>query len=431
MNPDTLIPPPNKKEEKKFRFFKIILPFFIIITGSVIAWYLYETAPKALKKIPVKPVEHVRVISAHRTTEEIILHLMGNVIPSREILLKPRVSGEITEINQKFMIGGCFNKGDFILQIDPEDYELAVKRKESNVALAANDLTLELGRQDVAKREWELLNQNKFNQGKFNQSNLNQNRLNQNKAGDEFDRELALRQPQLEKARANLLAARAELQQSMLDLERTSVKAPFNGIVLEKFVDSGSQVSTQDRLAVLAGTDAFWINVNIPVDRLRWLLIPKFDGDIGSHAKIIDGNNPGQHFERKGRIIKLLGNLETEGRMARILVSVDDPLGLQIDPEKAEAALSPLLLGDYVRVEICGLSIKGIFSIPRTAVHNNRVWIAKEDGRLDIRDVDIIWKNARTAFIRDGLNNNENIVISDIAVPTAAMPIKILKPGTK
>ncbi len=417
MNPNTSIPSPNKKKEKKSRFFKIILPFLIIITGSVIAWYIYETAPKALKKSPVKPVEHVRVVPAHRTTEEIILHLMGNVIPSREILLKPRVSGKIIDINQKFMIGGCFNMGDFILQIDPEDYELAVKRKESNVALAANDLTLELGRQDVAKREWELLSQNKFNQGKFNQNNI----------GDEFDRELALRQPQLEKARATLLAARAELQQSMLELERTSVKAPFNGIILEKFVDTGSQVSTQDRLAVLAGTDAFWINVNIPVDRLKWLLIPKSDGDIGSHAKIIYGNNPDQHFERKGMVIKLLGNLEAEGRMARILVSVDDPLGLQIDPEKAEAAVSPLLLGDYVRVEICGLSIKGIFSIPRTALHNNRVWIVREDGRLDIRDVDIIWKNARTAFIRDGLNNNENIVISDIAVPTANMPVKILE----
>ncbi|MCD6272405.1 MAG: HlyD family efflux transporter periplasmic adaptor subunit [Deltaproteobacteria bacterium] len=419
MNPDTLIPSPNKKKEKKSRFFKIVLPFLIIITGSVIAWYLYETAPKALKKSPVKPVEHVRVIPAHRTTEEIILHLMGNVIPSREILLKPRVGGKIIDINQKFMIGGCFNMGDFILQIDPEDYELAVKRKESNVALAANDLTLELGRQDVAKREWELLSQNKFNQGKFNQNNI----------GDEFDRELALRQPQLEKARATLLAARAELKQSMLDLERTCVKAPFNGIVLEKFVDTGSQVSTQDRLAVLAGTNEFWINVSIPVDRLQWFVIPKTTGDIGSHAKIIYGNNPGLYFERKGKVIKLLGDLETEGRMARILVSVDDPLDLQLDPEKSEAVISPLLLDNYVRVEIYGRSIKGIFNITRTALHNNRVWIVKDDGRLDIRDVEIIWKNARTVFIGDGLNENERIVISDISAPTANMPLKIL--GTR
>jgi RND family efflux transporter MFP subunit len=419
MNPDALISTPNKKEGKKNRFFKIILPVLIIIIGSAIAWYVFNTAPKARKKSPDRSVEHVRVMPAHRATEKVILHVMGKVLPSREILLKPRVSGKIIDVSPRFIIGGCFNKGDFILQIDPADYELMVKRKKSKVALAANDLTLELGRQDVAKREWELLNQNKFNQNKFNQ----------NKSGDEFDRELALRQPQLEKARATLLAARAELEQSRLDLERTSVKAPFNGIVLEKFVDIGSQVSTQDRLAVLAGTDEFWIKVSIPVYRLQWLVIPKTTGDIGSHAKIIYGNNPGLYFERKGKVIKLLGDLETEGRMARILVSVDDPLDLRLDPEKSEAAVSPLLLDDYVRVEIYGRTIEGIFNIPRTALHHNRVWIVKDDGRLDIRDVEIIWKNARTVFIRDGLTENERIVISDIAVPTANMPLKIL--GTR
>ena len=102
------------------------------------------------------------------------------------------------------------------------------------------------------------------------------------------------------------------------------------------------------------------------------------------------------------------------------------PLNVAVPSIPAEAAASPLLLGDYVRVEIYGRSIKKIFNIPRTALHNNRVWIVKEDGRLDIRDVEIIWKNTRTVFIKDGLNENEMIVISDIAVPTANMPLKIL-----
>jgi len=410
MNPDTLIPTNEKKRGGKSRFFKIILPFLILLTGLAIGWYLLKTAPKALKKKPLKPIEHVRIMSAHRTTEKIVLHLMGSVIPAQEILIKPRVSGKIISINPKFMIGACFNKSDFILQIDPKDYELAIKSKKSRVSLASNDLKLEKGHQDVAKREWELLN------------------MNQDKIGDKLDRELALRQPQLEKARATLLAARAELEQSCLDLERTTVKAPFDGIVLEKFVDTGSQVSTQEKIAVLAGTAKFWINVSIPVDRLQWLMIPKTNTDIASHAKIIYGNNSGQHFERKGRVSKLLGDLETEGRMARILVSVDDPLDLKLDPEKTEAAAPPLLLGDYVRVEIYGRSIKGIFNIPRTALHNDRIWIVKENERLDIRDVEIIWKNTRTVFIGNGLHENEKIVISDIAVPTVNMPVKIIRP---
>lgn len=410
------------KEKKKY-FFKFFLPFLIFITGLTIAWYVFKTAPKALKKKPVQSVEHVRVMQVQRTTEKIVLHLMGSVIPAREILLKPRVSGKIIKINQKFMIGGCFNKGDSILQIDPEDYRLAVERKKSMVTLAANDLKLELGHQDVAIREWEILNQNKSNQ---------------NKIENQIDQELALRQPQLEKARSRLLAARAEIKQSRLNLERTIVKAPFNGIILEKLVDIGSQASTQDKLAVIAGTDEFWINVSIPVERLQWLVIPKTNAEIGSHAKIIYGNLADQHFEQKGKVIKLLGDLEKEGRMARILISVDDPLflrqnlkknlrqNLKKDAKKAKPVSPPLLIGDYVRVKIYGRSISGIFNIPRTALHNNCVWVVTEDGRLDIRTVEIIWKNTRAVFIRDGLNENERIVISDIAVPTANMPVKIL-----
>jgi RND family efflux transporter MFP subunit len=396
--------PLGPSNPKKLRYLKIVLPFLILITGLAISWYIYKTAPKARKKTPARPVEHVRVMSVQRSTEKIILHAMGSVIPARTILLKPRVSGKIIDISPKFMIGGCFNKGDFILQIDPEDYKLALKRKESKVTLATGDLRLESGRQDVARHEWKLLNQN----------------------GDELDRDLALRRPQLEKATAALLAARSEFEQSRLDLERTSVNSPYNSVILDKSVDIGSQVSTQESLAVLAGTDEFWIKVSIPVERLQWLAIPGSDAQSGSQAKIIYGNNHRRQLERKGKVIKLLANLEPEGRMARILVSIDDPLGLNPDSIKAGTTTPPLLIGDYVRVQIYGRSVKGVFKIPRTALHNDSVWVVTEDKRLDIRAVEIIWKDMRTALIRNSLNDNEKIVVSDIAAPIADMPLKIL-----
>jgi len=44
-----------------------------------------------------------------------------------------------------------------VLQIDTEDYKLALTQKEKALADASYSLKLELGRQEVAKREWELL----------------------------------------------------------------------------------------------------------------------------------------------------------------------------------------------------------------------------------------------------------------------------------
>ena len=79
-----------------------------------------------------------------------------------------------------------------------------------------------------------------------------------------------------------------------------------------------------------------------------------------------------------------------------------------------------------MRVEIYGRRVKGVFKIPRTALHNDSVWVVTEDKRLDIRAVEIIWKDMRTALIRNSLNDKEKIVVSDIAAPIAGMPLKIL-----
>ena len=81
----------------------------------------------------------------------------------------------------------------------------------------------------------------------------------------------------------------------------------------------GSQAMPQSDLGTLVGTDAYWVKVSIPVDRLQWVSVP------GSPATIISNGGTA----RKGRVIKLLGDLEEKGRMARLLVEVRDPLALR------------------------------------------------------------------------------------------------------
>jgi multidrug efflux pump subunit AcrA (membrane-fusion protein) len=170
---------------------------------------------------------------------------------------------------------------------------------------AEYNLKLELGHQEVAKREWML--------------------LNGGKPAKSSDVDLALRKPHLDKAKADLEAAKAELKQANLNLARTRIRAPFNAIVRTHNVEMGSQVSIQDPLAELVCTDEYWIKVSIPVDRLKWISTPRNATESGSAVRIYYRNG----FERTGTVIKLFGDLETEGRMARILVSVEDPLSLE------------------------------------------------------------------------------------------------------
>lgn len=346
-----------------------------------------KTAPKAEKKRPPKSATLVETVPLKQSDETVVLHLAGTLIPAQEIMLRPRVGGEILSVHPDFIEGGLLPQGSELLRIDPTDYELELANAESAHASAQFDYKRELGRQEVAQREWYLL-----------------------KSDDatELEEELALRKPNLAAIQARLKAAKAWEKRARLNLERTNIRAPFNALVLERLADLGSQAAPQNNLARLVGTDRFHVVTSVPLDRIDWISIP------GSAATIRSASGK----TREGRVVRLLGNLEPQGRMARVLIEVDDPLCLQSGP-----ASHRLLLGEYVQVEVQGSTLDQVFRIPRSALHNNReIWIAKE-GHLDIRQVETLWRDARSVLLRNHLAENELLITSNLSAPIQGMKL--------
>ncbi|WP_319521378.1 efflux RND transporter periplasmic adaptor subunit [uncultured Desulfosarcina sp.] len=375
----------------------LIVCVIILAIGIAGAGYIRKTAPRAQKRPPQRTIPLVRTQPLVKDTHQVIVAAMGSVIPAREITLKTRVAGEIRSINPEFVEGGLIRSGEKIVKIDDEDYRLAITRQESAVVDAEYALKVEMGYQDVARREWSL--------------------LNPGQAADAQDAELALRKPHLAKAQSDLVAARAELEQAQLDLARTDVVAPFNAIVREKHVAVGSQVSTQDALAELVGTDEYWIQVSLPIERLAWIRVPRSRTEKGAAVTVFYRGN-----RRLGTVARLLSDLETEGRMARILVSVEDPLGLKGDHPPSGP---PMLIGEYVRVEIQGRTIDDVYRIPRTALRDNSsIWILGEDNTLHIVPVETVWRDADHVLIQDGIEAGDQLIVSDLSTPVAGMQLK-------
>ena len=323
---------------------------------------------------------------------------MGEVVPAREMVLKVPVGGEIIAMNPEFTQGGLLQENSLILQIDPEDYELALQQKHRSLSDAEYAYKLELGRQDVARREWDLLYGN-------------------DAKAEPVESDLALRKPHLEKAEIDIAAAKAELELAKVNLGRTTVKTPFNAQVLNRYVDLGSQVSAQEKLADLVGTDAYWVQVSVPVEQLKWLKIPKDRNEEGAAATI----NYREGQQRSGKVIRLLADLSREGRMARLLVEVKDPLDLLAGNKRRP----PLLIGEYVRVLLEGSLLEHVYRIPRYALHNdNQVWLMDGDGNLAIRQVDTLWREEEYVYIRDGLGPDEQLVVSALAAPIDGMQLR-------
>ncbi|MBW2673781.1 MAG: efflux RND transporter periplasmic adaptor subunit [Deltaproteobacteria bacterium] len=382
---------------------KIVLPLLVLVIAVVAALYIGSTAPKARRTPPVREAPMVETLLARHTSQRVVVPAMGSVIPAREITLKSQVTGDIVKINPRFTEGGHLKAGEALLKIDDQDYRLAVVELHSAVVSAEYALKLELGRQDVAKREWELLGGNASQKVP--------------------DSDLALRKPHLEKAQADLVAARAAMKRAELDLARTTVRAPFNCIVRTKKVDLGSHVSSQDELAELVGTDEYRVRASVPVDRLKWISIPRGGDDQGSKVRILYGNGTG--YERRGTVVKLLGDLEDEGRMARIMIVVGDPLNLT----SPESARPPLLIGEYVRVEIEGPELEGVVVLPRSALRDGRnIWIAGDDDTLDIRPMDIVWRGEETVLIKNSLADGERIIVTNLSTPIQGMKVMVSEP---
>ena len=386
------------QQKKKFKLsllIKIILPVVFLALGVWGKSYLQETKPQVSKKPPERVLPVVSVQSADLSDEQAVVQAMGTVVPAREIVLKAQVSGTVQEIARDFSPGRVLSKGEMLLKIDPRDYEIAVLKAESAVAQAKAEIELEEGRQEVARQEVESL-QKSF-------------------SGQVSKTDLALRKPQLKKVRAELSAAQAELEKAKLDLSRTVLRTPFNALVRTKEVNLGSQVGVQDTLAQLVGIDEYWVEAAVPLDRLDELALEE---NKGRKVQIFSQSGNGQW---SGKVLRLTGTLNENTRLAKVLISVQDPLGLKSGNKRS----TPLMLDDYVSLQIEGRKYRDVISLPREYLREGQtVWVA-DKGKLDIRKVDIVWKNEQRVFIRSGLQKGEKVLTSDLSTPVQGMQIKV------
>lgn len=383
-----------------------IIAILIIALGGFVAWYTMATKPVTKRvKAPVSsPL--VQVAPVEKGTTMLHVDALGTVKAAQDTTVKVRVSGQIEALGEHFEAGDIVRKGDLLVQLDSADYENALALQQSAVATAKANYELEMGQQRVARTELEQLNK------------IIPNTVSKEK----MDTAIALREPQLAQAKASLQSAEANLKQAQLNLDRTRVLAPYDALVVDRAVSLGNQANTSDSLGRLVGTDTYYIEAAIALDKMNSLGLHIFDGNkvrVYSSAGVV----------REGNVLHAIANIDDTTRMGRVLVAVSDPLGLA----NGEPAL---LLGDHVRIELEAGELENVVVVPRSVLRdNNTVWVlgpATDDGVanqfiLDVRPVDVAWKDTKQVFIKDGLEAGERLVVSPLGAAIDGMPVRLPK----
>lgn len=372
----------------------------ILVAGALSVLLIFSTEPEAEQSGATKQTAMlVEVTEVEQGDFRPTITTTGVVRAARAIGLQPRVSGEVIERSPDFDPGGFVEKGELLMRIDPADYEIAVDQQRSALRQAEADLRIEMGLQKVARREYELL------EDTLSDSN----------------KELLLREPQLARVRSQVEAARANLKQAELDLKRTAIRAPFNAQIVSRNADIGSQVSPGQDLGRVIGLDNYWVQASVPVSRLKWLTFSEEDPNTASEVRIMNRSAGDTDLYRMGTLYRLIGALEEDTRLARVLINVPDPLALQ----QNDQAKSRLIIGSFVEVNIEGRELTDVVRMDRSLLRDgNTVWVM-ENGSLEIREVEVVFSSVDHAYISEGLNEEDRVVSTNLATVVDGAPLRL------
>lgn len=374
-------------QTKHFSPVQTFLICLVVLAAALLfSWVIFSTEPEAQREgatrqtamlvqtSPVKVGDHTPVIEA-----------MGTVLPSRSIALRARVSGQVISRSEQLIPGRIVRQGELLLQLDPADYQIELTQRQSALSQAQADLQIEMGEQMAAEQDLARLG----------------------REVTATQKSLILRQPQLTRVRAELASAEALLDQARLNLERTEITAPFDAQLQSIQVDLGSQVAVGDTLADLVGIDRYWIEATLPVDQLAW--IAPADQDQPTAVTIHDPQAWSPQRMRQGTLISVLGQVDASTRMARVMIAVEDPLGLDDDQ------LPSLTLGAFVAVRIPARTLSTVARIDRRHVRQNDTLWLMIDRQLSIRPLNVVYRDEQYVYVRDSLDGGEQMVTTDLS----------------
>ncbi len=431
----------------------LILPPMIL--GAAVLVYQLASKKPPQQTPPAERVRHIRVIEA--VESEIVPKAVGfgSVKPGRVWDAVAQVKGRVDYVHPDFKKGGILTSGTEIVRISPSDYKIAIKQAEANIRSGEAKLreltvteentrsSLKIELESLEVRRDELARVRKLlDRGVAAQATVDQEQsdlLAQTVKVQNLRNNLDLLPVQKATQDEQIAVYRTQLETAKLDLERTSIKIPFDGRVAETNVEITQYVGVGTVLGSLDGMQAAEVEAQIPQSHFRNLIdammgesvrpeavrpgvtgrtISQFAAKFGLHAIVrlrFDNND----VEWQGRVVRISDTVDPKTRTVGAIVSVDNPYARAVPGRRP-----PLVKGMFVEVELRTKPLPGKVIVPRSALHAGQIYIADGDNRLEVRSAKIGLVQGDLAVISSGVKPGENVVVSDLSPAIPGMKLK-------
>ena len=390
------------------RISSFIIAGTIIAVSVALAAFLISQAPEPTRTEQPPQVPFVQTSLVTAGSGPIPVFGSGTVRPSAEIDIVPQVGGKVVWVDPGFQSGGRVAAGQTIFRIEEVDYQYRVQEAEANLAASRVALLEEQEQASVARAQYELYS---------------------GEASPPIANPLALREPQLNAAQAALNRDEARLAAANLALSRTKITAPFDGFVQEESVDVGQIVAAGQPVARIFATDA--VEVIVPLSDSDAALIPGLwslaagDGNREVAVRVVTRYGDGT-YAYEGYVDRGEAYLDKQTRTIDVIVCVPDPIhsGSPIDGTVPLDGSPPLLVGEFVEVEIEGLELASYYKVPRAALQSgNEVWTVNDGGVVSINPVQVLQRTNDEVYVTGALASGQAVITGGIQFATQGMRV--------
>lgn len=434
-----------------------VLPLVILGAGLAAFMLMGSQPPPPRKQADAAAATPVRTTDVRAEADGLTIEADGVVVPLREVTLAAEVGGRLLRKSDACNEGQFVKAGTPLFEIDPRDYELDVERLERELKQAGHALE-EIDEEivqngtstELAQRQLELARREAARLETLKAGKIVTESEHDRAIRDELTTANALTALQgqkrvLAKRRNRLLEAQAlaqtMLEKARLDLSRTRIAAPIDGIVVEDKVEQESFVAKGTALVTIEDTQSAEVRTSLPMDDVArvWGGRRADDTDRAAHDQL---DTPATvvfkvgdaAYEWKGVLSRQEGRgLDEKTRTLPCRVLVSDPRGVTaLDrygaplPALPPGAPQSLLRGMFVEVRVHVDPTEQLVSIPEEAQRpSGEVWVVR-DGRLvilDPRPVQVAGGRVVFDAAASGLLPGDRVVTSQIAHPRNGMEV--------
>ena len=362
---------------------RVLLPLILIAAGIASYAYFSKEPPQIANPRPKpKPLE-VRVEDLKRQDYQIRIPTNGVIQGHSQAGLTSQVAGRVDVIYPAFEVGAFFAKDDVLLELNAIDFEEALASAKAQLALADFNLAQEHARARQARLNWEDLGY------------------------DEEPNDLVLRIPHLKLSESQLKRANEQILSAQRNLERTKVRAPFDGRVLSRTAGVGQTVGAGASLGIIFATDYSEVRLPVSTQFLPEVTLPEEITDTPVKIVLRDGLSERTDVSWDAQILRTEGALDASTLELFAVARVKDPFGLHSNKV-------PLRLGQPVVSEIPGRGLTDVFVIPREAITElNRIRLVDpETHTLKSAKITQLWADDESVVFRDpGVDDGTLLVL--------------------